>query len=95
VASASNSDVCPSEETVVRVLERWAKGDTDEYLGAEELRGISLSELRTLFTLEQSADPCMFNQYLVGERQVSRLRDAVSQPIDVAAYDYFVAAYQK
>jgi hypothetical protein len=95
VASASKSEDCPPEETVDRVLERWEKGGNGVFLAEEALRGITVEELRVLFATGGDNDPCMFNQYLVGERQVSRLSGAVSGKIDIAAYDYFVCAYQR
>ena len=86
---------CPPEQSVSRVLEWWEKGDSNVLLGTEELRGITLAELKSLFVPDEASDPCLFDQYAVCEQQASRLRSAVTHSIDIAAHDYYVCAYQR
>ena len=91
---------CPSEDELKRVLQWWAKDGAnasleEDELGEEELRGIGLPELHQLFPRDVPDDPCMLDFHPIGKRQAARLQSAVTHVIDLAAYDYYVAAYQR
>ena len=82
------------EADVERVLEWYEKDPGEALVGDEPLRGIGLDELRDLFSPD-SEDPTMYATYEVEPKEVERLQRAVDHRIDLDAYDYFVAAYQR
>ncbi|HEX8387318.1 MAG TPA: hypothetical protein VF576_14090 [Rubricoccaceae bacterium] len=83
-----------SEDQVERVLEWYEKDPGDALVGDEHLTEIGLDELVELFRPDAD-DPLMHLVYEVEPREVERLQRAVQHRIDLDAYDYFVAAYQK
>lgn len=83
-----------SETDVERVLEWYEKDPGDALVGEETLRGLGLDELRALFGPGPD-DPVMLDVYEVEPVEVGRLQRAVDHPIDLDAFDYFVAAYQR
>ena len=83
-----------SEDQVERVLEWYEKDPGDALVGDDPLTEIGLDELIELFRPDGD-DPLMHLVYEVEPREVERLQRAVQHPIDLDAYDYFVAAYQK
>ena len=83
-----------SEDDVERVLEWYEKDPGDALIGEEPLAGITLDELRDLFSPDED-DPLMVDPYEVEPAEVERLQRAVQHPIDLDAYDYFVAAYAR
>lgn len=83
-----------SEDQVERVLEWYEKDPGDALVGDEPLTEIPLDELVELFRPDDD-DPLMHLVYEVEPREVGRLQRAVRHAIDLDAYDYFVAAYQK
>ncbi len=91
--ASSPMEVWP-EADVERVLEWYEKDPGEALVGDEPLRGISLDGLRDLFGPDPE-DPAMYDVYEVEPREVERLQQAVDHRIDLDAYDYFVAAYQK
>jgi hypothetical protein len=86
-----------SEEEVERVLEWYEKDPGDALVGEEVLKGLGLAALRALFGIspDDPDDPELYLKYEVEPDDVPTLQQAVSHPIDLAAYDYFVAAYRK
>ena len=86
-----------SEDQVERVLEWYEKDPGDALVGDEliDTLFLPLDELVTLFQPDPADDPLMHLVYEVEPREVERLQLAVQHPIDLNAYDYFVAAYQK
>ncbi len=84
-----------SEDQVERVLEWYEKDPGEALVGEEVLTGLSLDELKALFSPDEEEDPDMFLPYEVEKSEVARLQQAVSHSIDLDAYDYFVAAYEK
>jgi hypothetical protein len=83
---------------VQRVLEWYPKEGEDEFLvGEEELKNISLEELRELFEVNvgETDDPLMYGGYPVKKSHLKRIQKAVSHKIDLSLYEYFVTAYQK
>lgn len=93
--NALDTDECATEADVMRMLEWWEHGEDGRFGGTEELRNITLAELKALFEIDEAEDPCMFYQYIVSEHQVPALRHTVSHFMDPKAYTYFVAAYQR
>ncbi len=83
------------ETAVERVLEWYEKDPGEALVGEEVLSGIDLYELKTLFSPDEDDDPDMYLVYEVEPPEVPRLQQAVAHPIDLDAYDYFVAAYRK
>jgi hypothetical protein len=84
-----------SEDQVERVLEWYEKDPGDALVGDEPLADIGLDELIELFQPDPDDDPLMHLVYEVEPHEVERLQRAVQHRIDLGAYDYFVAAYQK
>ena len=85
------------EKEVVRVLEWFEKEGVGYFVGMESLTGLALHELRTMFDVsaDDVEDPPMFFGYEVRGEHVPRLQRAVSHQIDLDAFDYSVAAYQR
>ena len=83
-----------SEDDVERVLEWYEPGAGEALVGEEPLRDITLDELRDLFSPSDD-DPAMLDVYEVEPHEVVRLQRAVTHAIDLDAFDYFVAAYQR
>ena len=84
-----------SEDQVERVLEWYDKDPGDALVGDEPLAGLDLAGLVALFRPDADDDPEMHLVYEVEPHEVARLQQAVQHRIDLAAYDYFVAAYRK
>ena len=86
-----------SEEALVeRVLEWYEKEPGDALVGEEELKGIGLDDLRALFRPDEDDDPDMYLTYEVETaEEAAALQRAVGHRIDLDAFVYFVAAYQK
>ena len=87
-----------AEYEVQRVLEWFPKEGEDEFIvGEEELKNISLEELRELFKVKvgETDDPLMYYVYPVTESHLKRIQKAVSHKLDLSLYDYCIAAYQK
>lgn len=85
-----------SEDQVERVLEWYEKDPGDALVGEEVLKGLGLSELRALFGVSpDDEDPALYLPYEVEPADVATLQPAVAHPIDLDAYDYFVAAYRR
>ncbi len=82
-----------SEDQVERVLE-WYEKDPGEDLVGDEVLGLTLADLVALFRPD-AEDAEMHLTYEVEPAEVARLQEAVAHRIDLAAYDYFVAAYRK
>ena len=86
------------EYGVKRVLEWYPKEGEDEFIvGEEELKDISLEELRELFgvTVGETDDPLMYHGYLIDEKYLGRIQKCVSHTIDLSQFEYYVVAYQK
>ena len=84
-----------SEDQVERVLEWYEKDPGEALVGEEMISGIELDELRALFSPDETDDPLMLLVYEVEPPDVARLQQAVAHPINLDAYDYFVAAYRR
>ena len=84
-----------TEEGVERVLEWYEKDPGEALAGDEELKGIDLEGLREIFSPDMDLDPHMELVYEVEDVDVPRLQPLVEHRIDLSAYDYFVAAYEK
>lgn len=82
-----------TEDDVERVIE-WFEKDPGDALVGEEVLDVPLAELRALFAVPDD-DPDMLDVYEVEPREVAALQPHVAHPIDLGAYDYFVAAYRK
>ena len=85
----------PTEEQIERVLEWYEKDPGDALVGDEPLSGITLEELKAIFSPDEDEDPDLFLHYEVEAADVARLQQAVDHQIDLGAYDYFVAAYRR
>ena len=83
-----------SEDQVERVLEWYEKDPGEALVGDEPLAEMALADLVALFQPDAD-DPEMHLVYEVELREVERLQQAVRHSIDLAAHDYFVAAYRK
>ena len=83
-----------SEDQVERVLEWYEKDPGEALVGDEPLAGMALADLVALFQPD-AEDAEMHLVYEVEPREVERLQQAVRHSIDLAAHDYFVAAYRK
>ncbi len=85
-----------SEADAERVLEWYEKDPGEAFVGEERLVGLGLADLRALFGVREGGDdPEMVLPYEVEAAEVDRLQRAVRHRIDLAAYDYFVAAYRR
>jgi hypothetical protein len=86
----------PRDE-IERVLEWYEKDPGDALVGEEVLEGLGLDDLRALFgiTPDDPDDPELLLPYEVEPGDVATLQRAVRHRIDLDAYDYFVAAYER
>lgn len=84
-----------AEEEVERVLEWYEKDPGDALVGEEVLERLDLEGLRDIFAPDMEVDPFMQLVYEVEPQDVEKLQGLVDHRIDLAAYDYFVAAYEK
>ena len=82
-----------AEDQIERVLEWYEKDPGDDLVG-DEVLDLTLADLVVLFRPDAD-DPEMHLTYEVEPAEVARLQQAVTHPIDLDAYDYFVAAYRK
>ena len=83
------------DDAIERVLEWYEKDPGDALVGEETLTRLTLDDLRDLFQPDLDDDPDLLLVYEVEPDEVARLQRAVDHPIDLDAYDYFVAAYRK
>ncbi|CAN5499187.1 hypothetical protein BH23BAC4_BH23BAC4_07300 [soil metagenome] len=84
----------PQEDEIERVLEWYEKDPGEALVGDEPIRDLGIDELKELFNPDED-DPDMLLTYEVEPTDVSALQQAVDHEIDLAKYDYFVAAYSK
>ena len=83
-----------TEAEIERVLEWYEKAPGDDLVGDELLPDGSWETLVVIFDPEDD-DAGMLDAYEVEEADVVALQKLVSHRIDLAKYDYFVAAYAK
>lgn len=86
-----------AELGVERALAWYEKNEPGFQVATEELKGISLSELRQMFGVspDDLEDPLMFNCYEVKPNHVERLQRCVETRIDLGRFSYHVEAYQR
>lgn len=68
----------------------WYAKNGDELCGEEELAGITLGELRAIFSLAGADDPQLIYTYPMAERETVALQRLRKLRIDLSAFDYFL-----
>ncbi|MEN9360664.1 MAG: Cloacin immunity protein [Verrucomicrobiota bacterium] len=83
-----------TEAEIERVLEWYYKAPSEDLAGEEILPDGSWESLVVIFDPEDE-DAGMLDAYEVEQGDVEALQKLVSHRIDLAKFDYFVAAYAK
>jgi len=81
-----------SQHSIRRYL-RWYEKKGDEYIADEDLTGIELKELQSLFSVP-AYDP-MYDCWEVKEEHIKTLQQHVMHNIEIHKHDYFVEASSK